>query len=266
MGLMVFLAFISLFVLYWVPVMMEDNEASHMRTVIDQFGDLKRTVDNQILTDNRNSTPYSPIKLGADGVPMFERESPSELSLLLSKEFFNLTFQDNGEDIYENTSGHISLEAFNRFYVKQTIIYENGAILISQKRGDVIKVEPTFNVEKAGNNITLSMTLVSLIQDTDDSIAGISLEGITTRLMYTDSWTYSNITSTNNKVTLSIKSRYKETWDEYYDTLLSSEGMVKGQDYNITSSSDTVQIVIDRVSEISIDHAFIEAYLGRAVA
>jgi hypothetical protein len=114
MGLMVFLAFISLFVLYWVPVMMEDNEAKHMRTVIDQFGDLKKMVDNQIITDNRNITPHSPIKLGADGVPMFERETPSELSLKLSDEFFNLSFQDTGEDIFENTTGSIDLLAFNR--------------------------------------------------------------------------------------------------------------------------------------------------------
>ena len=148
MGLMVFLAFISLFVLYWVPVMMEDNEAKHMRTVIDQFADLKKTIDDQIASDDRNKTPNSPFKLGSDGVPMFERETPGQLSLKLNSEFFNLTFQDTGEDIFENTSGSVHLRAFNRFYVVQEIIYENGAVIIDQKKGDIVKVEPNFIVEK----------------------------------------------------------------------------------------------------------------------
>jgi hypothetical protein len=119
-------------------------------------------------------------------------------------------------------------------------------------------------VEKTGDNVALSMTLISLFHDTDDSIAGISTEGVTTRLLYTDSWTYSDITSQNSQVTLSIKSRYADAWNNYYESILSNEGLVNGQDYNITSSSDTLQIVIDRVSEISVDHAFVETYIGRA--
>jgi hypothetical protein len=263
MGLMVFLAFISLFVLYWVPVMMEDNEARHMRTVIDQFGDLKKKVDNQISLDDRNSS-WSPIKLGADGVPMFERETPSELSLKLNSEFFNVTFQDTGEDIFENSSGSVHLLAFNRFYVRQTLIYENGAVLISQKKGDVLKVEPSFDIDVMGDEVTLSISSISLIHDTDDSIAGISLEGVTTRVWYTDRWTYTNITGENSRVTLTISSRYKEAWSDYYDGVLSNAGLVETEDYNITSTSNTVQIVIDRVSELSLSHSFIETYIGRA--
>ena len=263
MGLMVFLAFISLFVLYWVPVMMEDNEARHMRDVIDQFGRLKEKVDNQISLNSKNST-VSLIKLGADGVPMFERETPSELSLRLSDEFFNLSFQDNGEDIYENTSGSIDLLAYNRFYVRQTVIYENGAILISQKKGNVLKVEPGFDLQVEGENVKLSMTLISLLHDSDDSIAGISTEGITTRVWYTERWTYTNITSENSRVTFTIRSSYTDAWNDHYDSTLQNAGLGNGVDYNITSTSGTLEIVIDRVSELSLSHAFVEAYLGKA--
>ncbi|MEE9150860.1 MAG: hypothetical protein V3U20_03400 [Thermoplasmata archaeon] len=264
MALMVFLAFISLFVLYWVPVMMEDNEARHMRTVLDQFGDLKVAVDDQILKDNKNSTPFSPIKLGADGVPMFERESPGELSLRLNSEFFNCTFQDSGEDIFENTSGSIDLVVYNRFYVMQTLIYENGAVFIHQKQGDVLKVEPTFNVEVEGDNVRLSATLISLLHDNDNSIAGIGLEGVTTRLYYTDRWTYTNITSPNRGVTFNISSRYTDAWNKYYDGALSNAGLVEGVDYNITTDSNKLSISIDRVSELSLSHAFVKTYIGKA--
>lgn len=263
MGLMVFLAFISLFVLYWVPVMMEDNEARHMRDVIDQFGRMKENIDDQIAL-NSEEEKASLIKLGADGVPMFERETPSELSLRLVDESFNLTFQDNGEDIFENSSGSIDLVAYNRFYVKQTIIYENGAVLISQKKGDSMKFEPNLLVELEGNNVKLTMTMISLLHDTDESIAGISTEGITTRVWYTDRWTYTNITSINNRVTLTIKTVYTDVWEDHYDTILQNSGMVNGEDYNITSASGKVEIVIDRVSELSLSHSYVETYIGKA--
>lgn len=264
MGLMVFLAFISLFVLYWVPVMMEDNEAKHMRTAIGQFSKLKETIDEQIATDNRNETRDTTIELGSDGVPMFERETPGQLSLHLSSEFFNFSFQDNGQDIYENSSGSVDLISFNRFYVRQTLIFENGAVIIHQKQGDIVKNEPEFIVEKAGDYVNLRATLVSLYHSTDDSVAGIGQESVSTRLWYTDRWAYTNITTPNNRVTLTIVSEYSDAWNTYYDNILTRSGLTNGDDYNITSGSNTLSIVIDRVSEFSMSHSFMEAYIGRA--
>jgi hypothetical protein len=264
MGLMVFLAFISLFVLYWVPVMMEDNEAKHMRDAIGQFAQLKENVDAQIATDNTEETRDTTIKLGADGVPMFERETPGQLSLRLSSEFFNYSFSDSGQDVFENSSGSVDLITYNRFYVRQTLIYENGAVIIHQKQGDIVKNEPEFSVEKVGNQVNLQTTMVSLYHSTDDSLAGIGQESVSTRLWYTDRWTYDNITSINGQVTLTIVSLYSDAWSNYYDGILANAGLVAGSDYNITSSSGSIQITIDRVSEFALSHSFVEAYLGRA--
>ncbi|UCE73357.1 MAG: hypothetical protein JSV56_10020 [Methanomassiliicoccales archaeon] len=264
MGLMVFLAFISMFVLYWVPVMMEDNEAKHMREAIGQFAELKETVDDQISQDNTNETRDTTIELGADGVPMFERETAGQLSLRLNSEFFRYTFQDTGEDIYENSSGSVDLISYNRFYIRQTVLYENGAVLIHQKQGDVVKNEPEFHIEKEGNSVILSATIISLYHVADDSVAGIGQESVSTRLWYTDRWTYSNITSPNGKVTLTITSKYTDAWNTFYDNTLTEAGLVSTEDYNITSGSGTLTIEIDRVSEFTLSHAFVEAYIGRA--
>ncbi len=266
MGLMVFLAFISLFVLHWVPVMMEDNEHRHMSDVQSQFSDLKKTVDNQILTDERNQTYYSPIKLGADGVPMFEKETPGQLSLRPSTEFFNISFQDTGEEVFENSSGSVDLVVFNRFYIRQSVIYENGAVIISQKKGEVVKVEPNFLVEKEGQNVMITVTMISLYHESEESIGGISPEGVSTRLWYTDRWTYTDITNINQRITLTINSRYADTWDGYYTKVLSNAGLEDGTDFNTTVSSNTLTINIDRVSELTLTHAFFEAYLGRSTA
>jgi hypothetical protein len=264
MGLMVFLAFISLFVLYWVPVMMEDNEAKHMRDAIGQFSKLKETVDEQIATDNTEETRDTTIQLGADGVPMFERETPGQLSLRLSSEYFNYSFQDSGQDVYENSSGSVDLISYNRFYVRQTLVYENGAVIISQKQGDIVKNEPEFSVAKVGNQVNLQTTLVSMYHITDDSVAGIGQESVSTRLWYTDRWTYDDITSPNGQVTLTIVSKYSNAWSTYYDGILTNGGLVAGSDYNITSGSSGISITIDRVSEFALSHSFVEAYIGRA--
>jgi hypothetical protein len=263
MGLMVFLAFISLFVLYWVPVMMEDNEAKHMRDAIGQFSKLKETIDEQITLDNRNETRDTTIELGADGVPMFERETPGQLSLRLSEDFFNISFSDNGEDIFENSSGCVDLITYNRFYVRQTLVYQNGAVLIHQKQGDIVRNEPEFFVEKEGNQVRLQTNLISLYHSTDDSVSGIGQESVSTRLWYTDRWIYTNITSPNQRITIDIVSQYTNAWSTYYDATLTNAGLVAGSDYNITAGTGTLQIVIDRVSEINLSHAFMEAYLGR---
>jgi hypothetical protein len=264
MGLMVFLAFISLFVLYWVPVMMEDNEAKHMRDAIGQFSKLKETVDEQIATDNTEETRDTTIELGADGVPMFERETPGQLSLRLSSEFFNYSFQDSGQDVYENSSGSVDLLSFNRFYVRQTLIYENGAVLISQKQGDIVRNEPEFSIEKVGSSVNIQTTMVSMYHSTDDSVAGIGQESVSTRLWYTDRWTYDNITSTNGQVTLTIVSKYSDAWSTYYEGIFTNAGLSSGSDYNITSGPSGLSITIDRVSEFALSHSFVEAYIGRS--
>ncbi len=263
MALMVFLAFMSVFMLYWVPVMMEDNEENHMRAAIGQFSKLKETIDEQISLDSRDETRDTTIEMGADGVPMFERDTASQLSLRISSEFFNYTFQDKGRDIFENSSGSIDMITYNRYYVRQTLIYENGAVLIYQKKGQLVKDEPEFHIEREGNDVKLSATLISLYHHSDDAIAGTRPEKVSTRLWYTDRWTYTNITSPNRMVTLTISSEYVTAWENFYDSVLRDAGLSKGVDYNITTVSGSLQITIDRVSEFALSHAFVEAYIGR---
>jgi hypothetical protein len=265
MGLMVFLAFISLFTLYWVPIMMEDNEAAHMKEVEGQFSDLKRIVDTQITNDLRNETRTIHVRLGSDGVPMFERETPGQLTIRPYDQHFNVSFQDSSEDIFENSSGSLDLRAFNRFYIPQTIIYQNGGVLLHQQRGDVLKGEPNWIVEKHGNQVRLSLTLISLYHDSEDTLAGTATEQVTTRLWYTDRWVYTNLSGPNEQVKLSITSKYAVTWEGYYTSFLEDEGLVQGQDFNVTSSTDYLEITVDRVSQLSLNHGHIQTFIGRTM-
>ncbi|UCF07501.1 MAG: hypothetical protein JSW28_07580 [Thermoplasmata archaeon] len=264
LALMVFLALMSMIVLYWVPVAMEGNEKSHMNKVIQEFSDLKNGIDAVITSDIRNDTRGVTIDLGADGYPMFERETPGQLSLKPSDEHFNLSFADSGENVYENSSGSIDFTAYNRFYVRQTLIYENGAVILHQSKGDVLRSEPNLAVEMEGGNVILGVTLISLHHDTSDSIAGTSSEDVRYTLWYTDRWTYTNITS--NYVTISIVSEYADAWESFYNKSFTNEGLVEGTDFHITATSNGIIINIDNVARLSVTHAYMETFIGRGVS
>ena len=244
--------------------MMEDNEHRHMSDVQSEFISMKKTIDDQIASDDRNQTRSNPITLGADGVPMFERETPSQLSLKPNAEFFNISFEDSGEEVFENSSGVVELVAFNRFYVRQSVVYENGAVIISQKKGDIMKVEPDFLVEKEGQNVIITISFISLLHESEESIGGIGDESMSTRLLYADKWVYTDLTDINQRVFLTINSKYADTWDRYYTTTFENAGLEDGIDFNTTVSSETLTMNIDRVSDLTLTHAFFEAYLGRS--
>jgi hypothetical protein len=125
--------------------------------------------------------------------------------------------------------------------------------------------EPEFRVEREGTNVKLSATLISMFHDSDDGIAGTRPEKVSTRLWYTDRWTYSDLTGNNSIVSFSANTRYASAWNDYYDATLQNAGLVKGEDYNITLSSSSLTITIDRVSEFTLSHAFVETFIGRAV-
>jgi hypothetical protein len=263
MALMVFLALMSMVVLYWVPVAMEGNEKSHMNEVIQDFSDLRNMVEDMVSSDIRNETRGVTIDLGADGYPMFERETPGQLSLMPSSEWFNFSFSDSGMNVYENSSGSIEYIAYNRFYVRQTLIYENGAMILHQSKGDVIRSEPSFLVEVEGSNVILDATLISLYHETEDSIAGTSSEDIKTRLWYTDRWTYSNIDSPSKRVNMTLVTKFADAWENFYNLSFANAGLTRGIHYDITSTGSGLEIYVENVSRLTLNHAFVEANLGR---
>lgn len=263
MALMVFLALMSMVVLYWVPVAMEGNEKSHMNEVIQDFSDLRNMVEDMVSSDIRNETRGVTIDLGADGYPMFERETPGQLSLMPSSEWFNFSFSDSGMDVYENSSGSIEYIAYNRFYVRQTLIYENGAMILHQSKGDVIRSEPSFLVDVEGSNVFLDATLISLYHETEDSIAGTSSEDIKMRLWYTDRWTYSNIDTPSKRVNMTLVTKFADAWENFYNLSFANAGLIRGIHYDISTTGNGLEIYVENVSRLTLNHAFVEANLGR---
>src|SRR2546427_298545 len=146
MALLVFLTFLSLIVNQYVPVWMKDSEASHMNNALGQFGGLKGAIDLQILAAEAartSGTHYIPVTassavtLGVDGVPIFSAPSIGALQAIPDAGSFTVQFSyipnkavpSQVATVNETSSGAIQLSVGNRYYIAQTIAYENGAVI-----------------------------------------------------------------------------------------------------------------------------------------
>jgi len=248
MSLMVFLAFLSMFTNQYIPVWMEENESSHMVTANGQFSNLKQAIDLQILVGTiSGSSPvevYTPITLGANGIPIFAAPTAGYLGAYKSMSYDNVSFYYNinttASPVYKHhrspqpsstLGGVIRLECPNRYYVPQTLIYENDAIILKQGDGEYMKNAPQFFVQRSGGKFDISYTQVDLRGD-DFKYVGFGTRGVGTRLSAVSSLTYTSLT---DYLYINHTTRYDIAWNTTFDAILSGSGMSEGigNDYYI---------------------------------
>src|SRR5512137_1179812 len=171
MALLVFLTFMGIFTNQFVPVWMSDNESTHMSTVIEQFINLKSSIDVSI-SNNPNSliapSPiFVPITLSTGGIPVFA--GPTAGILSLSPDTTNRTpslnltyiwYADVGGTLKQYTldgsndghsGGNLELYCPNRYFVEQKIIYEGGAVILNQSDGEFIIAGPQLSIRNFGS-------------------------------------------------------------------------------------------------------------------
>ncbi len=277
MALLVFLTFLTLFTNSYIPIWMVDNERNHMNTVMNEFGELKGKVD--VLSLNAASsngmtdiTMYQTIDLGADGIPVFA--SPTA-GLLSYQPYAN----GNNNTVVEFTyhlvaggpsysydqvgGGMVQFYAPNRYYAQQVVTYENGAILIRQDDGQVVKAFPTLDLDKpsSGSLINLSFAQVDFVGRSSNQ-AGTSSVGLNIDLIYLDSQVYLNGDGAGVKtpITLTFRTMNYQAWHSYLFNYLNTPGnnLVNNTDYVLTpgSSSDhTVTLVVYNVYNFTFSKA-----------
>jgi hypothetical protein len=277
MAMMVFLAALSMFTSQYVPVWMEENEASHMAGAYGQFAALKQAVDMQVLAGaiqgTANVQMFSPVKLGAEGIPMFAAPTPGYLTISRSNSYDNVSFSFNVStsmsgfnasasivDYDMNTGGTIKLYVGNRYYIAQELAFENDALILKQPDGQYMKATPQFTVTgPPGGPYQMSYTQLDLRGDNVNYI-GFGTRGIKTIMKSTSTTTFTNLTSEKsigipaNHPLLYINhtTYYERAWYSIFNQTLSSAGLLWGFDYNITSSVKSAPGSIDVLSEISV--------------
>jgi hypothetical protein len=242
MALLVFLTFLSLIVNQYVPVWMKDSEASHMNGALGQFGGIKGAIDLQVLAAQAaqiTGTHYIPVtassavSLGVDGVPIFAASTLGTLQSFpdASPFWVNFSYIPNANvpsqvaTVAETSSGAIQLDVGNRYYIPQTIAYENGAVIRYQADGQVIRAQPTFSVVKTNNTLDVSFGLVSLYGA--GSVSGTSTEVVNTQVFAFDRQDYQNFPS-NAVIWVNHTSRYGLSWYRFLNQTLASALVLGG--------------------------------------
>ncbi len=234
MALLVFLTFLSLIVNQYVPVWMKDSEASHMNGALGAFGSLKGAIDLQILAAEAAQlakTHYIPVAastavgLGVDGVPIFSAPTLGALQAIPDAGPFTVQFSyipnkavpSQVATVNETSSGVIQLTVGNRYYIPQTIAYENGAVIRYQSDGQTIRAQPTFVILKTNNTLDVSFGLVSLYGT--GIVAGTSTEVVNTQVFAFDRQDYTGFAS-NAVLWVNHTSAYGLAWYRFLNATL----------------------------------------------
>lgn len=144
----------------YVPQWTEEQEAQHMDQVVNQFAQFKQNVDLQAMIDQQTSLS-SWFTLGSKEIPILN-SGRTFGRLSLTQNTFNITINSSVADPeqYFLSTGSLTFEAGNSYYVPQTYTYENGALILKQYDANMLIGKPTFFVTTYGQN--LSFTVIDI--------------------------------------------------------------------------------------------------------
>lgn len=244
MALLVFLTFLSMIVNSYVPVWMKDSESSHVNVALGQFGGLKSGIDMQILAGHMSElagehftpvTTFSPVTLGVDGVPIFSAPTLGELVAVggdgsapwnVSFKYYPNKVVNTSASVNELAYGSVTLNVANRYFVPQTIAYENGGIVKFQSDGQVLRVEPSFELTNASNSETVSLVMIVMLGN--GTMQGTTTEGVLTKVVSVDTEVYSRVYT---DVFVHHRSLYGLAWYDYFTTYLNKALNVSSDAY-----------------------------------
>ena len=223
----------------YVPNWMEQKEAEHMETVANQFSMLKFAIDTQLIAGK--SMPISTsIELGSKEMPFFLSNKAFGSLEILSEEFVLSVFSDsNGTSNY--TFGTIKYTSKNSYFLDQSYIYEGGAIIMDQYKGNVMAISPSLSVEldpySYDINIEFNAVNISRVKD-KVSVSGYGTYPIRTE--FSKSYPPVIITGINS---LSIDTQYPNAWEIFFNQTFTESGdLVYGTHFSINKNSNSVKI------------------------
>jgi len=235
---------LTIFTSVWVPYLAKEAESNHFIGVQNDFGMLKASIDNHILKQS-NLTLFTPISMGSRGIPIFAPSPSSELSIYPADLLCNLTIGETGYGSATVSFGGGGLRYYvnNQYYASGSVIYENGAVIISQGSGAYMKYKPKFVIENVSSegsdeyNYSLELSLITIYGDTvTKSSAEKNVLGVITKIVSSREQVYTlqrlTLGGDANYVNLTIVTKYTDAWLGFFkDTL--SESNLPDDEYSI---------------------------------
>lgn len=212
-SLMLFITLLSIFVTQYVPVYMKTNEEQHDMQVLTQFSQIRTEIDMLTITNDLNYTTYAPITMGANGIPLFAQQTIGELIIYpyaqsVSSPYMNISFIYSGinstQPVTLSAGGSIEFIAPNRYYVPESFIYFNGALVRTNlaQNASVILVGSDFSATNSVNGGVSLTFVMQHIYGASDLVTGTDTRGIEITLFGTQKNVY-NLSSEDVSLTFS---------------------------------------------------------------
>jgi hypothetical protein len=236
--------------LEYVPDWKNDAERDHMYNTLDEMMGVKTTID--ILSGLMGPYNYSshnilvtvPVDMGGGQIPFLE-PSKSDGKLAVNTERYAMTIIPRSfsqkikpDNITTLECGGVTCYSKNRQYPDQIFRYENGALILANDKGSVMRQPPTFTIENKTNetNYTVIIQTVQLSGKRDSSssntIVPLQLTRYKTIPVY-DSNEYKDTSTPINAFNLTIATRYPGAWIAYFNEIAQDKNLTYGEDYTV---------------------------------
>jgi len=228
----------------YVPQWTEEQEAAHMDQVANQFTSFKQNVDLQAMLEQETFLS-SWFTLGSKELPIFN-SGRTFGRLELIEDVYNITIESDEDDaaLVNISTGQIKFDAGNSYFVPQSYIYENGALILKQYDAHMLIGNPTFFVTTYGQN--LSMTVIDLNGTMGKRTS--SGYGITPVQTQVTEVTETEITLFNK---ITIKTDYPNAWSTALNaTLRQIDSGFTTDEYQITTTDNSVTLEFINVGNI----------------
>ena len=161
------------------------------------------------------------------------------------------------------------------------MVYENDAIILSQKEGELIKAPPQITFRQEGSRYNLIITQISMIGK-NQTFNGFDNRGITTYLRSATTATYDDVDSTTSLPTDALTgyiyvnqtTHYGSAWYAYLNSTMAKYKFTDGVEYTLTKNwinttyvddpTELVSLEINTniISALTINQAYFDVVIG----
>jgi hypothetical protein len=240
-----FISIIAFIQTVYVPQWMENKEIEHNDEVLDQFTNIKSSVDLLTVTGQKQKPISTNIKMGTKELPfLFSQRSYGSLQLLPNDCAINVSYINGGSDDSQLFNlGSLIYTSYNFYHIQKSCIFENGGVILSQPSGEVMIIEP----DMYASNDKITMNLVGLCGfDKFTSISGYGTYPVKTEFSFDDFWYSRNVTK------ISFITSHAKAWKLLVnDTLL--DKLVYKTDFEIDDTDEGFDLLFLDPDGFSVD-------------
>jgi len=265
LAILVFIILLTIVTSFWMPEWMETIENDHSKEVNGQFANIKSSIDKQILNGDSKFVIGNPLTLGSKGFSIFGTDSTGTFSINSFRDAdleYYCNVRNESGDINITSTGGMKYESNNVHYVDQRLAFENGAIILGQGDGQVIRTRPQFTITKNGPVAHMSFVLITA-SGLESSITGTGTIIVQTQLVtYTSAKFVHDIPQWVN---ITVVSEFPTAWARFFTNTMIEEGFTSPADFTTTVTGNTIVLAIRDVVNFNMGYALINVEIEEEV-